>query len=143
MRILLIFSALALSACAAAVQLGPASPDPDPTIIGEGEMPSNEILVYRASQVGLVTNVAASPAILLDGRSIGTCRIGQPILIRVPSGTWTITALSANGQVSQEVTVTENERKNLRCGTSDVTSLRPSPILIPVETEVACEEAGL
>lgn len=106
-------------------------------------MPSNEIVVYRAGQVGLVTNVASSPAILLDGRSIGTCRIGQPILIRVPSGTWTITALSANGQVSQEVTVGENERKNLRCGTSDVPSLNPSPILVPVETEVAFEEAGL
>jgi hypothetical protein len=143
MRIFLIFSALALSACAAAVQLGPASPDPNPTVFGEGEVPSNEILVYRAGQVGLVTNVATSPAILLDGRSIGTCRIGQPILIRVPSGTWTITALSANGQVSQEVTVSENERKNLRCGTSDVPALSPSPILIPVETEVAFEEAGL
>ena len=143
MRFLSLIFAFSLTACAGAVQIGPAGPDPDPTIIGEGEMPSNEILVYRRTEVGLVTNVASAPAILLDGRSIGTCRVGQPILIRVPQGTWTITALSANGQVNQEVTVTEGDRASLRCGTSPVPSLNPAPTLTPVATEAALEEAGL
>ena len=143
MRFLTLIFAFSLTACAGAVQIGPAGSDPDPTMIGEGEMPSNEILVYRRAELGLAPNVAAAPAILLDGRSIGTCRIGQPILIRVPQGTWTITAMTANGQVNQEVTVGEGDRANLRCGTSAVPSLSPAPTLTTVATEVAQEEAGL
>ena len=143
MRFLTLIFAFSLTACAGAVQIGPAGQDPDPTIIGEGDVPSNEILVYRRTEVGLVTNVATAPAILLNGRSIGTCRVGQPILIRVPQGTWTITAMTANGQVNQEVTVGEGDRTNLRCGTSSVPSLSPAPTLITVATEVAQEEAGL
>ena len=143
MRILPVLLAFSLSACAGAVQIGPASPDPDPTIIGEGDIPANEILVYRASEIGLLPNVATSPAVLLGERSIGTCRIGQPILLKVPDGTWTITALTAHGEVSQDVTVRQGERKNLRCGTTGAPSLNPAPTLVPVGTEIALEESGL
>lgn len=143
MRVLPLFLILALSACAGAIQIGPAGPDPDPTVIGEGNVPDNEILVYRAGQIGLVTNVATNPAILLDGRSIGTCRIGQPLLIRVPEGTWTITALTPNGRVTREVSVEAGDRRNLRCGTSVLPALGPAPTLVPVGDETALEEAGL
>lgn len=143
MRILALFLVFSLTACAATIPIGRPAADPNPTIIGEGDMPSNEILVYRAATVGLLPNVGTAPAILLDGRSIGTCRVGQPLLFRVPEGTWTITAMTANGQVSQEVSVGDGERKNLRCGTSTTPSLTPAPTLVPVGTEVAIEEAGL
>ena len=143
MRILPLLAAFSLSACAATVPVGSPGPDPDPTVIGEGNMPANEIVVYRAASVGFVPNVGTAPAILLDGRSVGTCRVGQPLVFRVPNGTWTITAMTASGQVSQGVRVEDGERKNLRCGTSPVPSLSPVPTLVPVGTEVAQEEAGL
>lgn len=135
MRISILLSGLVLSACAAA---GP--PLSAPVSPGFSDAPSNEILIYRAVGPDLA---AAGPAILLDGRPIGTCRLAQPILIRVPSGTWTITALDPNGQVSQVVSVAENDRANLRCGPSQQSSTTPAPTLVPVGTEIAREEAGL
>ena len=143
MRILPAFLGLLVTACAGAIQIGPAGPDPDPTVIGEGDIPDNEIVVYRASEFGLITNVATAPAILLGERPICTCRIGQPIILKVPDGTWVISALTVNGEVSQEVTVRKGERKNLRCGVTAAPSLNPAPTLEPVGTGVALEEAGL
>ena len=143
MRAIFVLAAFALSACAVAVPVGQPGADPEPTIIGEGETPDNQVVVYRPGQIGLVTNVATSPAILLNGDAIGTCRFGQPLVLRLPDGTWTITAMTANGQVSQEVTVAGGSRANLRCGTTDLPSLVPAPTLVPVGTETALVEAGL
>ncbi|NNF91667.1 MAG: hypothetical protein HKM96_09805 [Boseongicola sp.] len=143
MRFLLLLPTLFLSACAFATQVGPAAQDRTPTIIGEGAVPSNEILIYRAGEVGLITNVATTPAILLDGRAIGTCRIGHPLVLKVPSGTWEITALTQNGKVVQEVTVGEGDRANLRCGTSSAPSLSPAPTLARVDAATADRESGL
>lgn len=142
MRVLGLIAAFSLAACGATLSRTP-PPDPSPTVIGNGTVPSNEILVYRSDTVAQAANIVATPVILLDGRSIGTCRIGQPILIRVPSGTWTITALTASGEVSQEVVVRENVRASLRCGTALGTSLNPAPTLTRVDTETALAESGL
>ena len=136
MRYLAFLAAISLTACTSAS--GPSTTTP-----GVGEMPSNEILIYRRAEAGVAANVTPAPAILLDGRAIGTCRIAQPILIRLPEGTWTVTALTPNGQVSQDVRVGEGDRVNLRCGTSSVPPLSPAPTLVEVETEVAQKEAGL
>jgi hypothetical protein len=135
------FLAFSLAACGSGWQSTPPTSDPSPTVLGVGEVPSNEILVYRRAEPGVTVNLAAAPAILLDGRSIGTCRIAQPILIRVPKGTWTITALAANGEVSQQVTVGESDRAAIRCGTSPVPP--QTPVLIPVDPETARTESGL
>jgi len=99
--------------------------------------------VYRPAEVGFVTNVASSPAILLGDRSLGTCRIGAPIIIRVPAGDWTVTALSQSGQVSEDVTVFEDDTRHLRCGAKPLPSLNAAPTLVPVSADVAREEAGL
>jgi len=142
MRLTPILMILTLSACAGVMQIGPAGPDPTPTIIGEGTVPDNEIVVYRPAQIGMISNVGTAPAVLLDGRTVGTCRIGQPLVLKVPDGTWTITAITANGKVVQEVTVGKGSRANLRCSTSSVPSLSPAPTLEPVGTEIAMHEAG-
>lgn len=143
MRIATAFLAFSLAACGGAYQSTLPAGAPSPTVSGGVDDPSNEIVIYRRAEIGVTANLAASPAILLDGRTIGTCRIAQPIIIRVPEGTWTITALTANGEVSQEVTVGEGDRANLRCGTSSVSPDNPVPTLISVETELAQKEAGL
>lgn len=143
MRLFAILAALTLAACAGAVQVGPAGPDPDPTVIGQGDEPANRIIVYRAAEIGFVANVASAPAILLDGRSVGTCRIGQPLVFKVPDGTWKITALGAGGEVSDAVTIQNGDRVNLRCGVSPAPALSPAPTLVRVETGVAMKEAGL
>lgn len=143
MRFAPVFLAFTLAACGGEYRSSLPNSAPAPAISGGPGVPTNEILIYRRAEIGITPNLAASPAILLDGRTIGTCRIAQPILIRVPEGTWTITALGANGEVSQEVTVGEGDRANLRCGTSTVTPDAPVPTLTPVETELAQKEAGL
>lgn len=143
MRYLVTLLALSvLSACAAAVPIGSPGADPSPTILGEGEMPSNEILIYRPAEVGFVTNVATAPAILLDGRPIGTCRIGQPIVLRVPAGTWTISALGQSGEIVREVSVRDGARASLRCGTT-ADPFKPAPTLVMVDAVTGFEEAGL
>ena len=143
MKPIAILSFLAATGCAAVVPIGPAGPDPSPTIIGEGETPTNEIIVFRPAEVGFITNVGTSPAILLGERSLGTCRIGAPIIIRVPAGDWTVTALTQSGQVSEVVSVGEGDTKHLRCGTESLPSLISAPTLEPVGADIASREAGL
>ena len=127
MRVLLLF--LALSGCAVAIQQGPAGIDPDPTVIGQGVVPDNEILISRASNIGFLPNVATSPTLFLNGDEVGVCRVGYPVLLRVPDGTWIITASTSRGQVNQEVRVSGGEAVALRCGTTPVPSLGPKPVL--------------
>lgn len=129
--------AFMLAACGSARELAPSPP----AVSGSGATPTNEILVYRRAEPGVSVNLATAPAILLDGRSIGTCRIAQPILIKVPKGTWAITALSVNGEVSQEVTVAEGDHADLRCGTS--ATMSEAPILTQVDRKTALAESGL
>ncbi|QMU57044.1 MAG: hypothetical protein GKR98_01800 [Boseongicola sp.] len=134
---------LILSGCAAAVQIGPAAPDPEPLIIGQGPVPTNEIHIYRPAEAGLITTVATAPALLLDNRTIGTCRFGQPLLIRVPKGNYTITALTGNGEENQWVTVDDGDKVYLRCGTAPASALSPVPRLDRVSSETAATEASL
>lgn len=143
MRVAPVFLAFSLAACGGGYQSTLPATAPPPTISGGDNVPSNQIVIYRRAEIGVTANLVASPAILLDGRTIGTCRIAQPIVIRVPEGSWTITALTANGEVSQEVIVGEGDRANLRCGTSTASPDIPVPTLTSVDTEIAQQEAGL
>ena len=134
---------LALPGCAAAIQVGTASPDPNPVTIGTGSEPSSQIIIYRTSEVGLLTQVATTPALLIDGRSVGTCRFEAPLRLRVPAGNYTITALTQNGEENQWVVVEEGETQHLRFGVVSAPSLAPKPRLDRVSEEVAAREAGL
>ena len=120
---------LLLPACAAAIEVGTPGPDPDPTIIGSGTPGSAEILISRPSEAGLITQVAATPAILLDGRSVGTCRFGRPLRLRLPAGNYTVTALTENGEENQWVVMKEGEQVNLRCGVLATPNVTPMPRL--------------
>lgn len=144
-RFAALFAAVLLSGCAATVQVGPAAPDPEPTVIGaeNGIVPTSSIAIYRASEAGFVGNVATAPALLLGDRSLGTCRIGRPLIIRVKPGVYTVTALTQTGKVTRRVTVTEGETTHLRCGTAATPSLTPAPRLDPVDAETANREVGL
>lgn len=121
---------LALSGCAAAIQIGPTGPDPDPAY-SDGVMPPNEILITRPSEAGFLTNVGTRPAILIGGREVGHCNVGRPLLLRVADGSWVVTARTAAGEVRRTVTVRGGETARLTCTTSPDPSLRPLPVLNP------------
>ncbi|MDJ1017064.1 MAG: hypothetical protein QNJ35_11180 [Paracoccaceae bacterium] len=134
---------LLLAGCVGAVQIGPAAPDPDPTIIGQGVDPANEITIYRAAYFGLATSVAANPALVLDGRSVGTCRIGAPLVLRVPDGDYEIAAVTPAGTVTQTVSVSNGSQIFIRCGTGSAPAPAPVPVLETVTAETADREAGI
>jgi hypothetical protein len=142
MRIAFLFP-IVLTACAGAIQVGSPAPDPEPTIIGQGSDPANRIVVYRPSEFGPITNVATTPALTLDGRSVGTCRIGAPLVLRVPDGDWMIGALTENGTVNQVVSVSGGAERYVRCGTESAPSLGPRPVLVPVSSDTGSGEAGI
>ncbi len=132
-----------LSGCAAVIQVGPAAPDPDPTIIGVGEEPTSEIYIYRAAEAGLLPNVATTPALLLNRNSVGTCRFGHPLVLRLPAGNYTVTALTQSGEENQWVTLEEGDTRYLRCGVVAAPSISPKPRLNRVDADTAASEAGL
>ena len=135
---------LILAGCAATIQVGSPAPDPDPTIIGAGSIePDSSIIIYRASEGGFVANVASAPALLLNGDAVGTCRIGQPLVIRIGEGSHRIGALTASGEVEVTVDLEAGETEYLRCGTEGVPSLSPKPRLARVDAATASREAGL
>ncbi|NNE81960.1 MAG: hypothetical protein HKN18_16950 [Silicimonas sp.] len=124
MRILL---PLLLSGCAAAVQVGPTATDADPTMIGQGDVPGNEILITRPSEAGPVTTVATIPVIFLDDMEVGRCEVGKPLLLRVPDGAWTVTARTLSGEMSRRVSVEGFQTVEMTCGASE--ALKPRPLL--------------
>ncbi len=141
MRLIALF--LILTGCAAVVQIGPAAPDPDPTIIGVGDAPTSEIYIYRAAEAGLLPNVATTPALLLNRNSVGTCRFGRPLVLRLPAGNYTVTALTQSGEENQWVTLDEGDVRYLRCGVVAAPSISPIPRLTRVDAETAAREARL
>ncbi len=140
---LIVFIAFAVSGCAGAIQVGPAAPDNDPVVIGQGIDPKSEIIVYRASEVGLLTGIASAPALLLDGRAVGTCRFGQPLRIRLAAGNYTVSAITQGGEENQWVVVEDGTTTHLRCGVFAAPSLAPKPRLERVDATTASREAGL
>ena len=142
-RAALAVSCLLLSACAAAIPVGTASRDPDPVVIGDGRAPTAEIIVYRAGESGLLTNVITSPALLLDQRAVGTCRFGQPLRLRVPAGNYTVSALTQGGEANQWVVIEDGKTLHLRCGVSATRTVSPTPRLDRVDPATAAREAGL
>lgn len=141
MRLIAIF--LVLAGCAAVVQVGPTAPDPDPTIIGDGVEPTSEIIVYRAAEAGLLPNVATTPTLLLNRNSVGTCRFGRPLVLRVPAGNYTVTATTMSGEENQWVTLEEGDVHYLRCGVVAAPAISPKPRLSRVDAEIAAREARL
>jgi hypothetical protein len=138
MRILVL--AFALAGCAAAVQIGPAAPDPDPVVIGEGVDPTAEIVVYRPGQFGFVTNVAAAPELRLNGQPVGRCAIGKPLRLRLPGGQYT---LEAGENARQVIDLEEFQTVYLRCNTVRLPSFAPKATLATVGAETAAREADL
>ena len=134
---------IVLAGCAGAIQVGAPAPDPEPLIIGQGTEPANKIVVYRPSEFGPITNIATTPALTLDGRAVGTCRIGAPLVLRVPDGTWSIGAITENGEVKQGVTVSGGVEEYIRCGTQSAPTLAPQPVLVSVPEDTGRDEAGL
>ncbi len=135
--------AFALSGCAGTIQVGPAAPDGTPTVIGTGATPGNTIVVYRPSSIGVLTNEFTNPALVFQGEARGTCRVGAPLVLRVPDGVWTVEAVTGAGRTAAEVTVGGGEMAYLRCGTEATPSLGPRPVLVSVTDETGAREAGL
>ncbi len=133
----------ALAGCAGAVQVGPAAPDATPTVIGTGATPGNTIVVYRPANIAPITNALTSPALVFQDEARGTCRVGAPLVLRVPDGNWTVEAVTETGQVSSVVSVSDGETAYLRCGTEAAPSFGPRPVLTPVSVETGTREAGL
>ena len=132
---------LLLTACAATVQVGPTGPDPTPPVI-EGDMPTNEVLVYRPrAEAGLATAVFSRLAIMVNENNVGDCQVGKPLLIRLPEGRWTITAITAHDQTAQQVRVDDFDTAYFRCGVSN--ALAPVPTLTRVTRDMAEAEGGI
>jgi hypothetical protein len=105
-------------------------------------MPTNEVLVYRpAGQTGLATTVFTRPAIMVNENNVGDCQVGKPLLIRLPEGRWTLTAITANDRVAQEVSVDAFDTAYFRCGATG--GLSPRPTLVRVTRAVAVAEGGI
>ena len=117
---------LLLPGCAAVVQVGPAAQDDDPQWLGEGEPPGNEVRITRPSEAGLITTVATRPTIRLDGREVGRCQVGKPIVLRLPDGSYAISAETAAGRATQWVTVSDFAQVDITCGVEGVVSPKPS-----------------
>ena len=132
-----------LSACAATLQVGDPAPDPTPTIIGEGSDPGSAIVIYRASEAGFLGNVATNPALFLGERSMGTCRIGAPLVIRLAPGDYVIGAITQAGQTREAVSVADGQTAYVRCGTTASPSLTPPPFLDPVEASAGARQSGV
>ena len=124
MRILL---PLLLSGCAAAVQIGPAASDAEPTTIGGGDEPTQRNPNYTPVRSRPIMTIATIPVIYLDDMEVGTCEVGKPLLLRVPDGTWVVTARTPSGEMARRVTVGNAETVEMTCGASE--SLRPRPLL--------------
>ncbi|MEM9898177.1 MAG: hypothetical protein AAF742_02240 [Pseudomonadota bacterium] len=120
---------LLLPGCAAAIQVGPAAPDPEPTVIGIGDNPTAEILISRASEVGIVTQVVATPDILINGMKIGTCRFDRPLRVGLPAGSYTVTARTEAAEESQWVVLEKGEAVALQCGVRASPDPTPRPRL--------------
>ena len=138
-----ILAAMLFSGCAGTVQIGPAAPDASPTVIGAGATPGNTIVVYRPSSFGVLTNEFTNPALLFQGQARGTCRVGAPLVLRVPDGAWTIEAVTEAGRTSSVVSVRDGDTAYIRCGTDPTPSFGPRPVLTPVANETGAQEAGL
>lgn len=134
---------LLLSACAATIQVGDPAPDPTPTIIGQGSDPGSAIVIYRASEAGFLGNVATNPALFLDERSMGTCRIGAPLVIRLAAGDYVLGSITQGGQAREAVSVAEGQTVYVRCGTTASPSLTPPPFLDPVEASAGARQSGV
>lgn len=118
---------LALSGCAAQVQVGPAGPDPDPIFTESGSVPPNEILITRPSDAGLLTTVATAPAVFLHKTEVGRCEVGKPLLLRVPDGRWVVRLRTPAGEVEQRVTLEGGQSVEMTCGVEG--ALAPRPVL--------------
>lgn len=130
-----------LAACATTAPVGSTGSDPTPPAI-EGDMPTNEILVYRpAGQPGVATTVFTQPAIMVNENNVGDCQVGKPLLIRLPEGRWTVTAITANDRVAQEVSVDDFDTAYYRCGVTG--GFAPVPTLVRVTRAVAVAEGAL
>ncbi|NNE89720.1 MAG: hypothetical protein HKN27_16760, partial [Silicimonas sp.] len=64
-----------------------------------------------------------------------------PLLVRLPEGRWTVTAITANNQVAQNVTVDAFDSAYFRCGVTGAFS--PTPTLVRVTRAVAEAEGGI
>jgi hypothetical protein len=134
---------LLLSACAATLQVGDPAPDPTPTIIGQGADPGSAIVIYRASEAGFLGNVATNPALFLDERSMGTCRIGAPLVIRLAAGDYVVGAITQSGQAREALSVSDGQTLYVRCGTTASPSLSPPPFLDPVDATTGARQSGV
>lgn len=101
-------------------------------------MPTNEVLVYRPRDEGGVATTFTRPAIMVNENNIGDCEADKPLLIRLPEGRWTVTAITASDQVSEQVRVEGFDAAYFRCGETGGT-----PTLARVTREVAEAEGGI
>ena len=91
----------------------------------EAALVRNEILITRAER----DSNGGAPVLFLEAREIGLCTADEPTLIRVPDGTWAITAFTPGGEVTERVTLGGGQQVRLTCGTTGRSD--PAPFLVP------------
>uniref|UniRef100_UPI00260CC844 hypothetical protein n=1 Tax=uncultured Boseongicola sp. TaxID=1648499 RepID=UPI00260CC844 len=88
-------------------------------------------------------NVATNPALFLGERSMGTCRIGAPLVIRLAPGDYVLGAITQAGQAREAVSVQEGQTLYMRCGITATPSLTPPPFLDPVDASTGARQSGV
>ena len=120
---------LALPGCfGGAVQVGPTGADPTPAQMSV--LARNTLTITRPSDVELFTEAATSPVILVEGRPVGRCQVGRPLVIALEDGDWIVSARTNGGEVWQRVEVYGGESVDMACGASG--ALNPRPLLSSV-----------
>ena len=85
------------------VQVGSPGQDPVPTFVAGGAEPGNTLIIYRPSEIGFIPNVGTAPEVTLNGESVSTCRVGSPLVLRVPDGNWRVGARSGTQTSDQTI----------------------------------------
>ena len=135
-KTLAILALLLLAACSGSP---PTSSDLSAGI--DGDMPTNEVLIYRPNTQGGETFVPAPMIIMVDDNNVGNCDAGTPLLVRLPKGRWTVTGITANDSTAQQVTVNAFDTAYFRCDVARGSA--PTPMLVRVTRAVAVAEGGL
>ena len=138
-----IFFPIVLAGCAGLVQVGSPGQDPVPTFVAGGAEPGNTLIIYRPSEIGFIPNVGTAPEVTLNGESVGNCRVGSPLVLRVPDGNWRVGTRSGTRSIDQTIEVSQGSTRYFICGTEATPSLAPAPVLEPVENSTGSKEAGL
>ncbi len=125
-RLLTLPLLLALPGCfIGTAQVGPTGADPTPAQMSAEAR--NTLTITRPSDVEFFSQAATSPVLLVEGREVGRCQVGRPLVIALADGDWIVSARTSGGEAWQRVEVYGGESVDMACGASG--ALNPRPVL--------------